>query len=431
MGDTHETDSNNISQAIQILCREKTPPSANQIFLSPEPEVPIVLIRDLRLYYSPSDICNYAFSLKELCSHSLLLVSATSPSFVLLQKTSTIEAAKALMSEVKKHPNPICSMDSFEFDYVHSVSFQSPSLSHLYCSFMSLSLEDINCAICLNPCNSEFMLFSLPCAHTLHTRCMIKMSQWECPICRYTPISSLDVACCEICNSFDRPFVCLCCARSFCHEHCHQHYKHTGHAYCASADGRETWNLMSGSSMKRLAVDKSGEFVEMCAKDDMLRNYLEAALEEQIAIHKSLSMQQLKHENDMIESEKKRLANLIQERKRKIEEKEKLIEAKEMKEKRLKYATQILQNLKTRLTVLPSENSQLEIENEKLEKQVEEQSELIKDMEGTCCITAAAVLKGKNEEVHVKFNNNNTSQNRATSTHTATTPAPPPRRKKK
>ena len=111
---------------------KNTYPYDNQIFLSKEPVEPIILIQGLRFYYSPSDICNYVLSFGHLCYVANLFVSAISPTFVLLLKTHSIESARCLMSELLLHQNPICSMDSLDFQYVHSVVFNSYTLNLPY-----------------------------------------------------------------------------------------------------------------------------------------------------------------------------------------------------------------------------------------------------------------------------------------------------------
>ena len=398
--DSIEIFPNEIYLSVPIRYLKKMSPKQKQIFLCQEAIEPIILIRDLRLYFTPKDICEYILSFKKYCSQAVLLLSSLTPSFVLVVKTFSINDAKQLMSELVKVPNPICSMDYLGFDFVHSASFKSTKLF----STITSSHDDINCAICLNPCNNKFLLLTLPCGHTFHAKCMTKMSNWECPICRYAPISSLAVACCEICNSFDRPYVCLICARSFCHTHSHQHYEQTGHAYCVSADGRETRNLMSGSSMKRVAQDEDGKLVEMCAKDDLLRNYLEGALEEQLAIHKSLNKQQLKHERDMIKQEEKKLISLIQEKKKEIERKKKLIAEKSIKEKKLKIVQEILQTKRNNFNQLPQTIKELQTENNLLEDQVSQQQDYINDIEATCAISGSVLFKGENEKVCITFN---------------------------
>lgn len=391
-----------ITQTVPVTCADKTQ-GPNLFFLTDRAAIPLVIIRDLRLYYSPTDVCNFLQPVCEHCNHVMLLLSSISPTFVLLMSTRTIEDARLLVERLRLHPNAISSMDTLTFDYVHSYSIGSRFLSHTIDKFLFKTFLDTNCAICLNPCSEEYYLFTLPCGHTLHTHCESRMQQWECPVCRYVPISALDVACCEVCGSFDRPFVCLRCARSFCYDHCLSHYQQTGHAYCASADGRETWNLMSGSSMKRIAIDKSGEFVELCAKDDLLRGYLEAALVEQIKIHKSLGKQKMKHEELKYIDEKNDLIHKIEETKRRIAEKKEKIAQRANREKRRTVAKSIFQGLQQRLENLPEENASLTKRNSELQKEIAEQAELVKDMEGTACIAAAATLKGKNEEVHIKF----------------------------
>lgn len=383
-------------------------PYDNQIFLSKEPVGPIILIQGLRFYYSPSDICNYVLSFGDLCYIANLFISAISPTFVLLLKTHSIDSARILMSKLKLHPNPICSMDYFDFQYVHSVDFKSSSLSQRYSDFVnSKSLFDAQCPICLITLTSDQLLFILPCSHILHAKCMTKVSQWKCPICRDTPIFSLEVTCCEICQSDENLFICLCCGRSYCGTHCRDHFEQKGHAYLASADGRETWNMMSGSSMKRIAMDKSGEFVEMCAKEDSLSNYLEGALSNQIMIHNSLGVEKKKNELKMIEEKEKKLKELIIEKKKKIEMMRNSIAAKEEKVERLKNSVNLLDKFQQRLNELPEKNRQLEEENIKLMKQVDETNQLIHDMEGTCNISVAAQLKGPNEKIQVNICNGN------------------------
>lgn len=383
-------------------------PYDNQIFLSKEPVEPVILIQGLRFYYLPSDICNYVLSFSDSCYAASLFLSAISPTFVLLLKTHSIESAQSLMANLKMNPNPICTMDYFDFQYVHSFDFKSKELLKRYSDFMNpKQLFDGQCPICLTKLTSDQLLFILPCLHSLHAKCMTKVSQWKCPICRDTPISSLDATCCEMCQSDENLFICLCCGRSFCGTHCHDHYEQKGHAYLSSADGRETWNMMSGSSMKRIAMDKSGEFVEMCAKEDSLSNYLDAALTNQILIHQSLGEEKKKSESEMIEKKKTKLKELILEKRKRIDMMKNSISEKGNKEKRLQVSIQMQETLRKRLEELPKENKQLEETNKKLMIEAEETDQLIADMERTCNISVAAHIAGPNNKIQVNIQNGN------------------------
>jgi hypothetical protein len=51
-----------------------------------------------------------------------------------------------------------------------------------------------------------------------------------------------------------------------------------------------------------------------------------------------------------------------------------------------------------------SQEPKLKSENEELKRQISDQEDLIKDMETTVAVTAACALGGKNQEVHIKFN---------------------------
>ena len=393
-----------IFKSIPIISPEKANVNdINIINLSQRPIHPIICISEMKLFYSPSDICNYLSQLYGRNIHVMLFITKFSPSFLLLIKTKTIPSVVELLSKIQEHSSRISSMDTLQFDYFHSFSFSSPRIKQLGNSFLSNSFSPTNCGICLNKC-SKHDLFTFPCSHTLHIHCVSRMSKWECPVCRYAPISSLNIACCEICGSFDRPYICLHCVHSFCYTHAYEHFKESGHAYCASADGRETLNLLSTSSMKRLAVEKNGEFVELCAKDDQLQNYLDAAIIEQVEIHRTIAQQNLNDEAENIEKQKAELELEIKKKTEELKRRKELIETKKLLLKRRDIAKQILEQKKNSAQNIEEENEKLKKENIYLQNQIIEQKSLLIDMQNSAQIAVAAKMKGKNEEIHVRLN---------------------------
>lgn len=390
--------------SIPVFSPEKFGPQSNQIFLSQKQISNILLIEGLRLYYSPAEICNYALSFSDTCSQSLLFLSYFDSGYLLLLNAKSKEAARSVYEFVQQHPSPICSMDEFHCYYVHSVCFMSVTLTQVYSAFCdSSNLINENCPICLNPCNSESMLFSLPCSHTLHAKCMTKMSQWRCPFCRYEPFSGLDAVRCEICNESKNLFICLCCAQTFCSLHCHDHFQTTKHPYYTSSDRQETWNLMNGSTMSRIALEKTGEFVEMCAKDDMLNNYLEQAIEEQIVLHSSILYKKRQEEQEIVKLKADKIRQQINAKREEIEKKKKLIEERKDIEKKIPVVQSLLNQTNQRLRELPKLNQQLETQNRKFNQEIIEKADLIKDMEANCSIITSAAFKGDNEQIHVQF----------------------------
>ena len=391
---------------ILVQAIEKMPKTKNSIILSKIPVTNLICIQGMRLYYSPSDICNFLERHAKCAMNCLVMIAEKTPTFLILLKLKTIDEAISLVAQLRKNPTPICSLDPLTYDFVKDFDFESDHLAHVVHRFRIDEFYDSNCAICLCQLISEMQLITLCCGHTMHAPCAQKMKQWECPLCRYAPISTIDATVCEVCGSFDRPFICLCCARSFCYEHCLEHFKETGHGYCASTDGRETWNLMSGTTMKRIAVDKSGEYVELCAKEDVLRSYLESALCKQLNVHREIQAQKSIAVAESLEQECVDLEREMREKRKLIEEMKVKIKNKSVYEKKIPIANSLLEKLKEKHAAAEETTKKLELENEKLKKEVLEKAELVKDMEGTACITAAAALRGKDQEVHIKFNQN-------------------------
>ena len=161
---------------------------------------------------------------------------------------------------------------------------------------------------------------------------------------------------------------------------------------------------MSGTTMKRIAVDKSGEYVEMCAKEDVLRSYLESALCKQLNVHREIQAQKMYQKAESLEQECIDLQAEIKEKKNKIAEMKKAIENKEVYKKKIPIAKSILESINENYKTADERSEILEKENEKLKNEVIEKAQLVKDMEGTYAITAAAILRGKDQEVHIKFN---------------------------
>ena len=393
-----------IFKSIPIISPEKFDINEmNVINLSQRPIYPIICISDLRLYYSPSDICNYISQFYGQNIHVMLFITKFSPSFIVLIKVDSIALAAELLSKVREHPAPISSMDTLHFDFFHSFSFSSPQLKNLGNSFLKEDFSTNKCVICLNKCGVHD-LFTFPCSHTLHIHCVSRMVKWECPVCRYAPISSLNIASCEICGSFDRPYICLHCVHSFCYTHSIEHFQKCNHAYVASADGRETLNLLSRSSIQRIAMDKSGEFVEMCAKDDQLHNYLDAAIIEQVEIHRTINQQNIHDEAEKFQTQKSELELEIKNKSEKLKKMKELIENKKILLKKKDIAQNILKKQEKDAQNIEIENEKLRQENESLQKEIDEQRSLLMDMQSSAQIAVMAKYKRKNEEIHVRLN---------------------------
>lgn len=375
----------------------------NKIFLSHDATTNLVCIQGMRLYYSPSDICKFIGKHAQYASNCLIMLAEKTPTFVVLLKTKNIENSKKLVSVLNKNRTPICSLDELSYSYVKSYAIESERLSQTIDRFLNDQFYDSSCAICLCALVSDMQLITLCCGHTMHAQCAQKMKQFECPLCRYTPISALNESSCEVCGSFDKPFICLCCARCFCYDHCLEHFKETGHGYCASTDGKETWNLMSGTTMKRIAVDKSGEYVEMCAKEDVLRSYLDSALYQQLAVHREIAAQKNSDLKDSLESDLNEQERELEKLRKQHNEMKTAIENKEIYRRKLQIARSILEKIQEKQKNAAELGKQLEKENKELEINIAENESLLKDMEGTACISAAAALKGKDQEVHICF----------------------------
>ena len=164
---------------------------------------------------------------------------------------------------------------------------------------------------------------------------------------------------------------------------------------------------MSGSSMRRITYDKTGEFVEMCAKEDQLQSYLEGAIEEQVEIHRSLALQRMKKEQHRLETGIQKLSEAIAEKRRVIGEMRAFCDGHEGRVKRLGVARGILSTLETRRCEAAKGNEQLRKENAELSDKVREEKALIRDIEGTVCLGVAGAMS-PNGEVHVKLNRQHT-----------------------
>lgn len=392
------------SQRVCIQSVEKGIKTSNIITLGDDPSKCLVCIQGLRLYYTPSDVCKFINSYHAYSSNSIVLLTDKSPTFTIIAKGNSIDATIKMLNELNLNPTPICSLDTLSFNYVSSFEFESRKLKQVVDRFISNEFYDNNCAICLCALVSDLQLITFSCGHSMHTACAQRMKQWECPLCRYAPISSLSLSPCEICGTFDRPYICLTCAHSFCYEHALVHFNQMGHGYCASADGRETWNLMSGTTMQRIAIDKSGEYVELCAKEDVLKTYLESALYEQLNIHREIEGQKTAALMQAAESELSDLEFEVSEKRKKLEKMKKMIEDRKQFEQKIKIASNMLEKFQENQKDGQARKDRLISENEKLKNQIRDQEELINDMKSTASITAAAVLGGKNKEVHIRFN---------------------------
>jgi hypothetical protein len=386
---------------IQISSLDKLHPGANAIRTCAAPSHPVLVVSNIPLYYTPENLCTLLFATPCAASDFLVLLSVAPLAFVALLAVE--RPAPDLLGALRDHPpTPVCSFDAIGFAYLHSFAFETAPLGLLVSAFVARTRRECDCAICLKPCTRAHPLFTAPCGHVLHSKCLARMTQWECPVCRYAPLSSLGVARCEACGSPDRPLVCLSCGQSFCAEHSRDHFQRSGHGYVCSADGREAWNVISGTYAQRIAYDKSGEFVELCAKEEQLRGYLDGAIEEQLAVHQAVGAQRLKAQLDRLEERKRALAEDAAARRARIAHMREVIGGHEARAQRRVGAQRLLDWLRARRERVARENDEARRRIAAAEAELAEQAQLVRDLEQTVCISGSVALAGQQGKVHIR-----------------------------
>ena len=210
---------------------EKKQKSKNLIFLSQCASTNLILIKDLKIFYSPGDICKFLIKYSSYISSSICVLNTLKPCIGLVVKAKDIDKARFFVEKMRREEKRISSMDPLSFEYINSYNFECTKLRHCFESFLNDTniSTDNKWLICYDILNDGSQLFYFPCGHSTHSKCTTKIRNFECPICRYTPTSSY-VACCNECQSFDMPFICLECLKSFCSDHCETHYNKTNHA---------------------------------------------------------------------------------------------------------------------------------------------------------------------------------------------------------
>lgn len=366
----------------------------NVIFSSMQPVVPALIVRDMPLYYAPREICLFVQSAKANVVRTMLFTSSVSPHFILLLKLTSVEEADTALHWLRENENPIPSRDILRTEFMHSFECETTEVDRSLRNFLAGEGSD-DCVICLEACHSnpERLLFTLPCGHTIHMKCAGRMARWVCPVCRYAPLSAMTgigVPSCDSCGDPHNPMFCLGCMKPFCNDHCTQHYRETGHAYCSSADGRETWNLMSDCLLGRVALEKNGELVEMCGKDDNFGSYLEHSIQEQLEMHALAAKRALsaaRNEADQGKDELRKRLAAIQER---IKEKRQVIEM----GKRKVVISNLIETRRREVIDYSERIAVLRQEIAKLKSEVKEVRDVASDMHGCMELQIAARSSG-------------------------------------
>jgi hypothetical protein len=180
-----------------------------------------------------------------------------------------------------------------------------------------------------------------------------------------------------------------------------EHYEETGHAYCTSPDGRETRNLINGTFANRVAREKDGELVEMCAKEEHVAQYFQRVIDEQVQDQIAFAHERLRREREELEMKKRNLREKIEQTAEKLRKMADLMAKKETMIKRSETVKNLIVFYQRRNNGLNEANERDEREVLKLAEAVEEKAALVSDMNATVALSAAALLKGKNQEVHV------------------------------
>jgi uncharacterized coiled-coil protein SlyX len=159
---------------------------------------------------------------------------------------------------------------------------------------------------------------------------------------------------------------------------------------------------MSGTYAQRIALDKSGEFVELCAKEDQLRGYLAGAIEEQVEINRAVGAQRVKTERDGLEERKRALEEDVAAKRARVARMSEVVAAHEGKVQRRAAAQKLIDWLREREEKVRKENEVTRERIARLEAEVAEQASLVRDLEQTVSITGSAALAGKKGKVHIK-----------------------------
>jgi Skp family chaperone for outer membrane proteins len=180
-----------------------------------------------------------------------------------------------------------------------------------------------------------------------------------------------------------------------------EHHEETGHSYCTSPDGRETRNLVSGTFANRVAREKDGELVEMCAKEDLVTQFLQNVISEQLRDQVACSHDRLRREREELEMKKRYLQERIQLLLEKLQGMNALLAEKPIMVKRTEVVKKLVEHYRERNRGLAEENERAVREVSAWVKEVEEKKALLNDMNATVALSGAALLRGKNQEVHV------------------------------
>lgn len=108
-----------------------------------------------------------------------------------------------------------------EFGETYNVVVENQSLDDLFGPILD------DCAVCLDPLDSEKCIIHLPCGHSFHGTCL---PQYACAVCRYKFVNFESDSRCSDCirPGFSR---CLICQYTGCNEHSLAHAKASSHLF--------------------------------------------------------------------------------------------------------------------------------------------------------------------------------------------------------
>ena len=129
-----------------------------------------------------------------------------------------------------------------------------------------------NCAVCLERLDPHISgLVTTVCNHQFHQKCLGKVRQASCPVCRYCQEDEQAAEAppqCADCGTEKDLWVCLVCGYLGCGRykggHAADHFRESGHSYSLELASHRVWDYVGDSYVHRLVRSKAdGHLVEV------------------------------------------------------------------------------------------------------------------------------------------------------------------------
>lgn len=339
-------------------------------------EYNIAVLQGFYGYYKIADFFGFLLNFLEFSDRFLVFCEKTSQKLITLLK---VDRKKEEFLKKARSVDQISTFDRLEVHFIKDYSFESDILNHIYNRFIDRGIND-ECVLCISSFaekQNDPYTVTFGCGHSFHVKCAMNMNSWMCPLCRGAIFNVTNSNCCVVCSSPNHLYSCITCLKTFCSVHCDKHFKEVGHPYVLSIDSMESFNLLLDESLKRLALEKDGEIVEMCSKSEDLGEILTKTSEFLFRQHTQSNDMYIMTQKSKKEEKLNDLMKILEEKRAKLDNMKEVIESRGNLMKKIRIQENYLKSLR-------NENyddiPQLEEKNLRLREELESSKSVLNDI---------------------------------------------------